>query len=511
MSNQPVDRPQSSNEQAPAKSSADDALTTNRQFVKLVDHVTSTYDIYYNRHNSVFLVDWITRRAFPIDDPHIENVIMYNFYERLGKRASKTAIRDALTAAKGYPERKYFDGHLHTRVVDNGEQIHLIHGPNEFDIIAISEGPLSRFERRTSSFGISDFQHNPAPAKPYYLNPAARGTSVSKDATPEIKKLFNTTNLPSEKYILIYAWLILSFIPRFKQVALQITGPVQSGKSQALDVIRRVIDPNAPVIRSAQKPKDIQPNLLANHLICLDTAEHINGETQQLLADCLDTYVLDSPNKRQGTYTVDIRRPIVLTNVESMITNPALLRSTLSIEIETINNDPSHWVDEEMIDQIQNDVVFRLKEVVAKTKSRDRRQSPPGLTDYCTVGRLLSQVLGEPSAFDKQLEKHQQEQLQAQIDDDDVALAIQRWVHYDAPRGQPTTMAVKEWMNVLAPYSDRGHSWPETGKKMSHRLKLAAPLLKRAGIDLKKEGKRGSYGHWSICVPESPNDRRTCD
>ncbi|MCG5531612.1 hypothetical protein LRD18_12260 [Halorhodospira halochloris] len=580
---------------------ANQNTSSDSLYSSLVNHIIEKYTICVNRHGTVFIVDTDTMQARFIDDPDIENVFANQFFQHFNKRLPKSIMRDAISAIKGTPEKGLMPKPLCTHIVDSDIRSTIVYRSGK----RVQVGPeRTNHQSLIPSRRYSGFQHNPPPKYPHHISPAA-GEYILKEQDPpgNINRLFEITNLPIRKNLLIITWLVLCLLPHFNLVALEITGFSRSGKSTALKTLRDLIDSKAPTLRNIKKAQQIKPNLLDYHLVCIDGADDLNDEAQQVLADCLHCYTLESTKKKEGQYKVDIKRAVLLSNLESAITNPALHKSTLTIELDTITAPLENPLDSDSRRDALEEIFTGLLNItrsVVKALQTDSPWTPtdPGLNDYCHIGRLVANALdqlhpntqpatqsiakhdGEPTsltaieitdpsleitpydappepqgseivikprsdkgmlsvcdvvdtnqpldtqedehlplfvrhsneerlpmaaanAFDLQWEQYLQERQQLLIDDDAVASAIQEWIHHN-PDHLPSVLPTKEWMEELFSYTALVRLWPQTPRKMSARLKVAASLLAPLGITIQHEGKSGSYGYWRIDRRRTP-------
>lgn len=477
--------------------------SSNDVYLYVRDQLPAVFTIYGNRHGTIFFVDITTMRVQKPEDSDTINRIKHHISHFYRIKANTNTILEAINFWKGSPWTHLFQHHLYIRVIDNTNVVYLQESNDYFwciskDAIRCDPLPANPVPANIQASTSPNPELRLPPPIPHHWD--SRKPDIKHQSghpQPNIRRLFDITPLPKDKDLLVISWLILTLLPRYEQVALQITGDAGEGKTYTQDLLTSLIDPQEHPIISPTKKNEIAPHLPATHIVSMDNVEELNTHAQELLRSCLINHVYRPNTNKTDPYAVDIRRSVILNCLEPVITAKELQKRTITIDLVHTREHPveSPHADDHL--KIFSGLLKLLSQVLARVDDPwEMRHAPHELRDYCHIGQIVSKILDDkPKKFERQLRKNLREKTQRIIGEHEVAAAIQEWIRLN-PEGD--TLAVSKWHKTLKAYKPDTLKWPETTRGMSSQLREASSLLGTEGIEVKNEGKRGSHGYWTI-------------
>ncbi|MCG5547536.1 hypothetical protein [Halorhodospira halochloris] len=478
-------------------------------------YLECSYLLYESAQGSRFLVNPTTMEAIPLDDKRVIDDIKARISYNSGRRYSDTAIRDAITALRGRPCYLQIP-RIYIRVIQGNGFIALVNGDIGFFGVAANDVLYYNYQAPPGYFYPNAPPAIVVPPAPHFRPRTFMSLTPINSTQPNIHELFELTNLPKDQKLLVITWLVLSLMPNQSLFALELTGEPQSGKTEAMETLLAILDPQEKLIKRAKRRKEIEKDMTVKYIHALDGIEELKDDAQQLLVECLEGYICEIKGRNHISF--EIKKPVILTAVETVITDPELRKRSISIDIPyqpncDLKDSYSDIYYAERLSKAFYGLLNLTSFVLAYYPNPQlnlQRNVPKEQRDFCQIGVLVSQILeGNESAFWDQFDLNGAIKDQKRIDENSVACAIQRWIKL-YPHG--ASMTVHEWMSELNPYAPHNFNWPASPQGMSRRLKEAAQLL-RPYIQVVSEGVRGSYGRYTIrwseaASQDSPNQQR---
>lgn len=477
-------------------------------------YLEQNYRLCQSREGSLFLVNPSTNKALSIDGPEIVDEIKAQASYRFGVRFSTSAVKDGIAAIRGSNHLTFTVSFFYMRVVQASSAVTLQVNNHFFYWIDAYQTTLCRFPLMQNGSDQNPFYAIATPPRAHITPKHLNNIPYYGNSADNIYQLFNATKLPYDQRLLIISWLVLSLLPDRHLFALELTGEPQSGKTEAQEALLSLIDPQDRMIRRPRRSKDIEPELLSSYILALDGIEHLDKEAQSLMVSCLEGYAYRSKGRQPISF--DIKKPIVFNAIESVITDSELAKRSVSIEAppQTLEKESTRYTDQQwhiLMEQAFSGLLILTSRVLAHLPFDHSlaRTVPREQRDFCLIGTLVASILeNDSSLFWQQYDHNQYIQLQKTIDDHTIASAIQEWLEF-YPEGKTDT--VQNWMSTLKPFCDSDLKWPGSARDMSERLKEAHKQLEPMGIDIIREGKRGSYGRFTITkkIPKKENSHET--
>lgn len=497
------------------KTSQKDVLYTH-----LCHYITANYSIYQNRHRTKIFVERATGRAIFPDDEGFKDKLKNIFAQTTGKEPPEQTIKSAIEYAKGVPNPFHMSSILYQRIIQGLSSTSVM--CQKSAVVWTVDNVVDITPRRAPG-SLNDLLPYHPFYSPCYFWVSATEEEILKprpDQPRNLKPLFQITNLPPERKHMILAWLVLAFFPNLGQAALELTGGSLSGKTHAQRILRELIDPNTSIIKRPKGINDIRERIMDAYVPILDDVEELTSKAQIMLSECLDTYTLDLTPKQRKNTLIDITRPLLLNGIDSVVTERALAKKTITIEISDEHNQQRKQPlpTTEQADQLASifiDILHNVRLVIREWNSPwdPGVEVPYELQDYYHVGYII----GEQNAYHdddgarvnpflREIKHHLAQERYRSLQGDCVASAIYTWLQYSTDNEQRNT--AETWRKLLRQYSQESCDWPQNAKQLSSRLRKNKKLLNNLGIYLVDHGQSGPNYFWTIgqTTPKDPED-----
>ncbi|MDR5873750.1 hypothetical protein [Vreelandella gomseomensis] len=337
-------------------------------------------------------------------------------------------------------------------------------------------------------------------------------------ASQDIKAIDKFVQLPKDRELLIYSYILLCLMPERQQLALEITGEPKSGMARLQRIIKHLVDPVTKETAIREIPTTVKEvNRLAwrHHVLSLESvASPLSPVVQRRLFELLSHTQLEwkAIGCHEITTSLSVSRPCIISSLEPVIHQDELSELTLSLEMPSPSRDqprieyPKTTRSVSITDSNQavifDAVLTLLGEVHTKIDHVSIDRSVPVCWgDFCRIGMVVSSVLhGSPDAFWSQYVAYRSERLAEITEEEPIAQAILEYLKIN----DITEIAEKPvgvWLATLDPYRPTwalDHQWPREPRGLGAAFKRAAQLLDAQGITCYSTGKRGSKRHWVI-------------
>jgi hypothetical protein len=423
--------------------------------------------------------------TWPIRSHRFRGWLARNYYVQHQKPASTQALQDALQLCEAQAQ---FDGPIHDvglRVLRGQNAIHLdLANPRWSDVLITASG------WRVEAAASVKFRRSRGMAE--LPVPVTGGTL--QDLRPFINSDDNAT------WILIISWLIGSFNPVGPYPILILQGEQGSSKSTTARVIRSLIDPAQPALRSS--PRDERDMMIAASNSWVLSYDNLSG-TQQWISDALcrlstgggfATRELHSDNEET---LFEATRPIILNGIDDIATNPDLADRALIVTLPAIpeekrKTERQFW---QGFEKCRPGIIGALLDAVStalKNADTIALRKTPRMADFaewvCSAAESL------PFTAEQFLTAYFQNRTNSillSIETSPVATAIEKLLLNESARSgecpcwSGTASQLLEKMNSFTSEEDRrSRNWPKDVRILGNRLRRVATPLRSAGIDI---------------------------
>jgi len=162
-----------------------------------------------------------------------------------------------------------------------------------------------------------------------------------------IAELKRFLNVPDDNaFVLAVAFILGAMRPTGPYTVLSLHGPAGTAKSTFSEVIRRLIDPGKPMLRSLPKEKvDLFIAANNNHVVAFENVSHI----PTWLSDLMCTVSTGGGLSRRELYTdfgevtFDVQRPQIVNGIEDFIVRGDLADRAIPLVLQTIEQDKRRY------------------------------------------------------------------------------------------------------------------------------------------------------------------------
>lgn len=323
---------------------------------------------------------------------------------------------------------------------------------------------------------------------------------------------------------LICGALCCYFRPGYPYPILVFQGEAGSAKSTATRVLRRLIDPNKADLRDPpHKIDDLLVTTLHNHVITVENASSISPT----LSDALCRLATGAGTAKRGLYTnheevvINARRPVIMNGIEFSMRGDLASRAVF-VELAPLADTAVR--DEEdfnkRFEKARPRIFGAICDALATGLSKIDDVHPerlPRMADFMRWGIACEDdFVVNAGDFEKAYWRNTKNIVLSVVEGDPVAVAVREFayrLHKDEPVGtqeasyvdpgtkriaEPrlfkggSTELLKRLESIVDEKTKSAKSWPSTGSVLSRKLTRAAPMLRKAGIDVQRPKRKGS-------------------
>jgi hypothetical protein len=366
---------------------------------------------------------------------------------------------------------------VHTRVAGTDDRLHLDLGTDKVATVSPEGWEVERAEvafRRKST------------AKP--LPAPTSGGSLSQ--------LTRFLNVGPEALVLVVAWLVMALRPRGPYPVLILQGEAGSAKSTATKMLKALIDPTRPMVRSL--PRSERDLAIAADGCWVLAFDNLSG-LPTWTSDALCRLSTGGGFATRALYTddeehvFDLTRPVILNGLDAIATRQDLITRGLIVRLEPISDEERRdeseiWEEFEAARPSMLGALLDAASSALKLEPSTHLVSKPRLADFMTWVSAAEPALGwEPGTFVAAYEANAAFALRMSLDGSAVAQAVIDLVRRPNAEGrwEGTPTALFEEINYGKTPQDRAdRAWPKNPQALSRKLTLLAAALRAEGIDI---------------------------
>jgi hypothetical protein len=464
---------------APAGTSKEDKPERKSAATRLVELVEAAgVELFHTVENAAFarvpcdthIEVWAVRSA------GFKRWLTHRFYGAEGRTAGAQAVQDALAAVEG---KASFDGPeiaVHVRLAEHGGRIYLDLANPEWEVVEIGvdgwrvlpEVPV-RFRRRNGMLPL------PAPVPGGTVEDLRPFVNVADDAA----------------FCLLVAWLVQALRPRGPHPLLCLHGQQGSAKSTLVDVVRKLVDPNATTRRSEPKePRDLMIAATNSWCVSLDNLSSLPA----WLSDALCRLATGGGFSTRELYTddeeklFDAMRPVVVNGIEDLATRGDLLERAVLLNLPAIPEgkrlpERVFWAEFEAARP-------RILGALLTSVSGALRELPsvnlvgfPRMADFAEWATAAERSLGwRPGTFMLAYGDNRTEANEVALEASSLVPFVRRFVEANPIWTGTASALLEELKAVAGEAAVKSRDWPGSARVLSGRLKRLAPNLLGVGI-----------------------------
>ncbi len=425
--------------------------------------------------------------TWPVRSRTFRRWLNSRFFEVKRKPPSAQALQSSL---EFFEAKAQFEGPTHpvsTRVAEHNGRIYFDLADDDWRAVEVTDegwrltsDPPIKFRRSAGMLSL------PVPK---------RGGSLE-----ELRQILNCDS--QANWILLLAWLLASLRPRGPYFVLILYGEQGSSKSFLERLLRSLIDPSIPPLRTA--PKNERDLMIAASHSWITALDNLS-EVKEWLSDALCRLSTGGGLATRRLYTneeeqiFDATRPSVLNAIEAVVNRADLVDRALIVELPQIPDEqrrPEKEILEEF-DRMRPRVLGALLDAVSmglrnfetvKLNSLPRMADAAKWVAACEpalpleAGEFLETYLGNRAGA-----------VEATLEADPLATVV-RALMEDQPSWEGTPSELLDQLEQIVDERTRkSKAWPGSANWLSRKLRRSATFLRSAGIDIElpDQGKRG--------------------
>lgn len=310
------------------------------------------------------------------------------------------------------------------------------------------------------------------------------------------------------EFYLVVAWLMSAMRAKGPYPVLTLTGEQGAAKSTNLRVLKQLVDPSKPLLRS--QPKEIRDLMIAasrNWLLAFDNISHISSEISDIMCQIATGggYATRSNYTDDEEVLFDVMRPLAINGITDIVQRPDLMDRSIVIQLPAI---PESKRKEENIfwqefgiehPQLLGAILDLLSSALANLPTI-KLDSLPRMADFAKLGAAAEKAMGlSEGDFMRLYRENRKEGASAILENSPLAEPIEKLMAIQLTgiwEGQPQDLLGE--LNKHASDSQRASKeWPKGPNALTTTLKRLAPNFRQRGIDL-HHGKSNGSRRWVV-------------
>ena len=470
----------------------DDEPARESQASRLVKFVMERCDLFHDQNRDPYAHVSEGGRNMRIDGRAFKDWLSAAFFESDEKSPRDQSIREAITTLSGLARQRGEQHEVFIRVgmaggayyldmcePDTSRSIELI--PGQWRIV---DKPPVRFTRTEAMQSI------PEPL------PESQG---------DFSHFWSIANIPSDKQVILVAWLIDALRPDTPFPVLELVGEAGSAKSTTHAALKRIIDPNACDLRSPPKvTEDCFVTAGLNWIVGYENVSHLPAPLQ----DAMCVLATGGGFAKRKLYSdgeetvINVKRPVIINGISANITAHDLTDRAVSLELPVIQSRQASSGLMEAFERNRPAILSALLDYAAAALEElphisVPEKERPRMLEFYSLGLALGAVLGLD--FKSQFDATRADAVSRVIDGSPVAAALVEW--FESVQSKTHEISVKALFNEVEAFrSMQGEAWPKSPKGFADALRRAAPSLRQMGIECRPTGRKihGGVIEWRV-------------
>lgn len=309
-------------------------------------------------------------------------------------------------------------------------------------------------------------------------------------------------------------------------MALRTTGPYPvlvlqgeqgSAKSTAAKVLKYLIDPVTPLVRSLPRSeRDLVVAAAGNWVLAFDNVSFIPDWASDAFCR-LSTgggFGARTHYSNEEETVFEQSRPIILNGIDAVARRQDLLDRSLVVQFPTIREDQRVPEDNlwKAIEAARPAILRGLLDAATCAHNRiDEIETErlPRLADFARWTTAAEPVLGwEPNTFVDLLESRQATVLRDSLEGSPLAGALVSWMRLQNWTWEGTPTGLYSDLSLHAGDTSRRKGWPNSAQSMSVSLSRLEPALRKIGMKIERtyQGRGKAKERWVTIKQARPGD-----
>lgn len=292
---------------------------------------------------------------------------------------------------------------------------------------------------------------------------------------------------------LLVAWLVGALSPSGPYPVLILQGEQGSAKSTTARVLRALVDPHTPPLRTV--PRDERDLMIAASNSWMVMLDNLSG-VQPWLSDALCRLATGGGFATRELYSdadeaiFSATRPVVLNGIETVATRHDLLDRAIVLDLPIIPEErrqpeADFW---KAFEAVRPRVLGALLDAVAaglRNRETTRLERLPRMADFAVWVTAAEKALPWPAGgFIEAYAGNRAEAVEAALEADPVAMAVRSLIEQQGAWEGTATDLLRQLEHRVPERIRQGKEWPKSARVLSSRLRRAATFLRQVGIEV---------------------------
>lgn len=422
------------------------------------------------------------RECYRMRSGEFSDWLAYAYYTEYSTTVSAQAAEDCKKLLSFEAKKNIED--VFVRVGHQAGKIYIDLGSAEFDVIEVDETGWRILKISPVHFRRS------AHALPLLL-PVEH---------PDPLMLRKFLNINDDDWPLVAAWLVAAFHTRGPFPVLALLSRAGSGKSTALRVLKRIIDPSSAELRS--QPNDVRDLFIAasnSWLLAFDNVSHVSPE----VSDALCVISTGGGFTRKANYTdseesvINVQRPIVINGIGDVIARQDLMDRAIVVGTPTIpegqrRDEQEFWEDfERERPKILGAFLFALSTGLANINNV-KLDKKPRMADFAKLAVAAESAYTDTQhSFIETYASNRADAAETIIENSPLGEVLRRLVVIPGYL-KLTPDELFDKIEVEAKeYEKSSRGWPSAPNRMKSIIERIAPALERQGVSVSYKRSNG--------------------
>jgi hypothetical protein len=419
------------------------------------------------------------RKTYHIQMKAAREWLSFLAYKTLGKVASDTVLSTVISGLSGAARHGGEDGtgiehpvYLRYAPAPDGNGYYVDLCDDQWRCVHVTASGWRVVEKPPVKFRRSQAMR-PLPA------PSSNG---------DLGQLWRFANVSEKDQAMVLAWMLETMRPDTPFPILELIGGHGSGKSDAEDRLRSLLDQNAVNLRAA--PKDVESihvGAKSNYLASYNNVSRLSAAMQ----DALCTLSTGGGFASRTLFTntdetvIESMRPVIINGINPIATAQDLIDRCIRIELPTITERRKASDLKRGFDSAYSFLFGALLDLFAHVLTilpTVRIEDPPRMADFSQLGQAVYQALGSQRDFAADYRERQKAAVVVGIEASPAAAAVLELIEAHQKGFEGT---VKSLLDTLSSdFKREGDGWPKSSRGLSDILRRQAPALDQVGVSV---------------------------
>jgi hypothetical protein len=316
---------------------------------------------------------------------------------------------------------------------------------------------------------------------------------TSGGSVHELRALLNLRH--DADFVLVTAWLAAALCGTGPYPVLVLSGEQGTAKSTFTSILRALVDPNTAPLRAL--PREDRDLFIAASNGYILSFDNVSG-LRTWISDTLCRLATGGGFAVRRLYTdqdevlFDACRPIILNGIEDIVSRPDLADRAIYLTLEPIPEERRKPIDDIMaiLEQQRPAILGALLDAV----SHGLRYLPdvhlerlPRMADFARWGTACEGTMWPPGTFMTAYAGNLEDAVTNVIEADLVATAVQQLMAKRTDWTGTASDLLGALNSTVEERTTRTKAWPDTPRGLSGRLRRAATVLRKVGIEISHE------------------------